>query len=67
MNGSLKKTLIGGLVALLLALASWAGGAIVSQGNRLAAVEARQEVLERWLERVEAKLDAALAWQRRRP
>jgi hypothetical protein len=39
----------------------------VSQGNRLAAVEARQEVLERWLERVEAKLDAALAWQRRRP
>lgn len=52
----LAKALVGVGVALLM----WAGWAIVSAGERVTAIEARHAIFERWLERVEGKLDRML-------
>lgn len=57
----LKTSLLAILVGLTIALMAWVGNSIVSLGQRVSAAEAHQESMGKWLERVERKLDQALA------
>jgi len=58
--GNLKQMLIAGLGAILLALFGWAGTSIISNGERLSAVEVDHKNLGAWLERLENKMDRVL-------
>ena len=56
-----KKPLSVLIVGLILALATWAGATIVSQGQRLSKVETESTLIQAWLTRVENKLDFVLS------
>ena len=55
-----KGTLLTILSALVVAFILWGGSSIVANGQRLSGLEARQQLIVEWLERIERKLDEAL-------
>lgn len=55
-----RKYIVGILTTLILSLAAWGGVTLVSSGERISKLEARQQLIENWLTRVEEKLDWAL-------
>lgn len=60
-NGNgLKRWLVSLGTALLLGYVAWLGQSVVALARAGAAQEARQQVIERWLERIEQKVDRLL-------
>lgn len=59
----MKKLVNSVIVTALLSVVGWVGLSLVSHGERVAALEAHQQTLTEWLERVEEKLDRVLEYR----
>ena len=55
-----RKSILTTILAAVLALAAWGGKTLVSHGERLSKTETQVELMDKWLERVEEKLDRVL-------
>ena len=55
-----RKHVVPIVLAAALALMAWGGKTLVSHGERLSKTETQVELMDKWLERVEEKLDRVL-------
>ncbi|MCI0528348.1 MAG: hypothetical protein L0Y56_12985 [Nitrospira sp.] len=61
------KIVVGACLTAILALAAWGGKTLISHSVAIATQDTKQDAMEKWLDRVEKKLDRALRHLRQEP